>query len=182
MEDSGGQADCHPLLAEVYYDTQSGENMEQWVKLYNPCENQIDMGEYSLGWGGANYTIGRMDLEGTVGSDDCFIVGGPLSISDNSFPMLDLALDFNPDLEKSGGTADGVALFLGEAEDIMVATVPIDAVIYGGGNASNLLDSEGNTPAPHVGDAPDGDSIRRTAATATWIIENTPMPGLCPPY
>jgi hypothetical protein len=54
-------------------------------------------------------------------------------------------------------------------------------VIYGNDNTSNLLDSNGDTPAPHVGDAGDGETIRRTAVT-TWIIEAIPMPDLCPPY
>lgn len=184
METTTGEpADCHPRLVEVFYDTQGGENNEQWVKLFNPCDAEVDLADYSLGWGGANYTVGTMDLSGTIAADECFIVGGPQSDGDNAFPTIDLAQDFNPDLEKSGGTADGVALFLGSAGDITTDTIPVDAVIYGGNNSSNLLDAEGNTPDPHVGDAGDTDSIRRTEdVPPTWIVEANPMPGLCPPF
>lgn len=174
---------CNPLLVEVFYDPMSGENMEQWVKLYNACAADIDLGDYSLGWGGADYTFGTLDLVGTIVAHDCFIVGGPLSIDDNAFPMLDQAEDFAPDLGKSGGDADGVALFFGAAASIEAATVPVDAVIYGANNTSNLLDANGDTPAPHVADAGDTNSIRRTGAVEPmWIVESDPMPDLCPPF
>jgi hypothetical protein len=175
--------DCNPLLAEVFYDPQSGEDQEQWVKLYNACADDINLGNYSLGWAGPNYTFGRLDLSGTILAHQCFLVGGPLSLDDNAFPIFQQEEDFDPDLEKSGGDADGVALFFGEADGIGVATIPLDAVIYGGSNTSNLLDADGNTPDPHVDDAGDTESIRRTAAVPpVWIVESNPMPGLCPPF
>lgn len=182
-ESTTGEPDCHPLLVEVLYDPMSGENMEQWVKLYNTCAQDIDLGGYSLGWGGADYTFGTLDLSGTIMAHDCFLVGGPESEADNAFPTLDQAVDLAPDLGKSGGDADGVALFFGAAASIEAATVPVDAVIYGGNNTSNLLDAEGNTPDPHVADAGDTDSIRRTGAMQTaWIVESNPMPDVCPPF
>lgn len=180
---TGAIPECHPLLVEVFYDTQSGENNEQWIKLFNDCPDPIDLNDYSLGWGGSDYTVGTLDLESMalLAPDDCFIVGGPQSEDDNANPMLDQAIDLDPDLEKSGGTADGVALFYGDAVSIMPDTVPVDAVIYGGNNSSMLIDETGVAPMPHVGDAGDTDSIRRDALDS-WIIEDNAMPGLCPPF
>jgi len=180
---TGEPPDCHPLLVEIFYDTQAAEDMEQWIKLYNACDEDVDLGFYSLGWGGADYTFGTLDLTGSLAMGDCFIVGGPMSISDNAFPTLDQSEDFDPDLQKSGGYADGVALFLGMAAGIQLDTIPVDAVIYGGENFYGLLDANGDSPAPHVGDAGDTDSIRRTSEMPpTWIIESSPMPDLCPPF
>jgi hypothetical protein len=179
---TGSPGDCEPLLVEVFYDTANSENEEQWVELYNPCDVMIDLGDYSVGWGGVDYTVGTMDLVGTVAAYHCFIVGGPDSLNDNANPELDQATDFDPDIEKDSGPGNGVALFLGSAASITPATVPVDAVIYGGNNGNNLLDAEGNTPAPHVVDAGDSRSIRRTAATPTWVVELDPMPGVCPPF
>ncbi|MCX4239153.1 hypothetical protein [Paraliomyxa miuraensis] len=180
---TGGMGDCHPLLVEVYYDTRSGEDQEQWVKLYNACLGDIDLGGYSLGWSGASDTSGTMDLSGTILADGCFIVGGPMSTSENDNPMLDLAMDFNPDIDKANDPGNRVALFLGPAVAIMPATVPVDAVIYGNNNDEMLVDAEGGIPAPHVGDAGDQKSIRRTAvAGPTWIIESNPEPNVCPPF
>jgi hypothetical protein len=179
---TGGPVGCHPLLVEVYYDPQSAEDDEQWVKLYDPCGMNIDLGDYSLGWSGTDYTFGTLDLQGSIVDGECFIVGGPLSIDDNAFPMLDQAVDFDPDVQKGGGLAQGIALFLGDAASIAADTIPVDAVIYGNDNSSGLLDAEGNMPAPHVGGSGDQRSIRRTGEAPTWIIEADPMPGLCPRF
>jgi hypothetical protein len=179
---TGNEAGCELRLVEVYYDTANSEDGEQWVKLHNPCEVEIDLDDYSLGWGGVDYTVGTMDLVGAVAADRCFIVGGPESSNDNANPMLDQGTDFEPGIEKDGGAGNGVALFFGSAASIAAETVPVDAVIYGANNDNDLLDAEGNTPAPHVGNAGDGHSIRRTAATPTWIVEAMPMPSVCPPF
>ena len=53
-------------------------------------------------------------------------------------------------------------------------------MIYGGSNTNALLDADGNTPDPHVGDAPQGQSIRRTELGPAWVIEPSPTPNDCP--
>jgi hypothetical protein len=181
MQSTGAVPDCHPLLVEVVYDPMGNDNNEQWVKLFNACPAALDLADYSLGWGGVDYTLGTLDLLGTLDPSACFIVGGPNSNNSNALPAIDQTIDLSPNLEKSGTLADGVALFLGAAIDIMVDTVPVDAVIYGESNTSSLLDAQGNTPAPHVGDAGQTESIRRTGPR-TWTVEPNPMPELCPPY
>jgi hypothetical protein len=179
---TGGPVGCHPLLVEVFYDPQSAEDDEQWIKLHDPCGMDIDLGDYSLGWSGTDYTFGTLDLQGSISAGGCFVVGGPLSIDDNAFPTLDQAVDLNPDVQKGGGVAHGIALFLGDAASIAADTIPVDAVIYGNDNSSGLLDAEGNMPAPHVGGSGDQRSIRRTGEGPTWVIEAEPMPDVCPPF
>jgi hypothetical protein len=175
--------DCHPLLVEVFYDGMGGNNEKQWIELYNPCGVEITLtNAYSLGWGGNDYTTGTLSLVGMLGDGGCFVVGGPQANNENGNPVFDQVANFSRDLELSGNQADGVALFLGVAEDIAVDTVPVDAVIYGTNNSSGLLDSEGETPEPHVGDAPQLQSIRRTAPEPEWIVESDPMPNDCPPF
>lgn len=178
---TGEEEDCHPLLVEVFYDPANSEDMEQWVKLFNPCAMAVDMGEYSLGWAGSDYTYGTLDLEGMLLPNRCFIVGGPVSNADNAMPTLHQAVDLNPDLIKHHDPGNGVALFLGAAGSIMPDTMPLDAVIYGANNDNDLLDANGDTPPPHVGDAGDRRTIRRTGDRLDWIIEDEPMPNVCPP-
>jgi hypothetical protein len=172
--------DCHPLLAEVLYDAVRGNNNKQWVRLYNPCAVEIELADaYSLGWSGSAYTHG-LDLQGSIDAGECRVVGGPEASNDNGNPVFDQVVSFSPDFEVGGSTADGVALFLGVAADIMTDTVPVDAVIYGTSNDNNLLDAEGDTPDPHVGNVEPGQSIRRTALAPTWTVEANPMPNACP--
>lgn len=184
-ESSGGQPVCHPMLVEVYYDTQSDENEEQWIKLFNPCPEPIELEQYSLGWSGndgTDYTFGRLDLETGMLPNTCFIVGGPTENGENANPDIDLGIDLDPNLDKDGNPGNGVGLFFGSSRDIVAASMPVDAVIYGDNNDANLMDANGDMPMePHVDDAGDRDSIRRTELDR-WQIESNPMPGLCPPF
>lgn len=180
-DDTGSAMPCVPQIVEVLYDPKSGEDQEQWIKLFNDCPDEVDLSDYCLGWGDHDYMAGMLELQGSMAPGSCFIVGGPVSNDDNAFPVLDLPVDFDPNLGKSGGAADGIALFSGPASEIMSDTIPVDAVIYGGNNDAGFMDAEGDIPDPHVGDAGDDESIRRTSAQ-TWEVEDEPQPGLCPPY
>ena len=172
--------DCLPLLAEVLYDIDGSDDDLEWVKLYNPCDEAIDLSGFSLGWGGNAYTYGSLDLSVMLPAGGCVLIGGPMSSAANFDPDLDQSSDFNPDLQNDGGAADGVALFDMAAASVAAGTVPIDAVIYGGANDNELLDADGDTPAPHVGDAEAAQSIRRTALTESWEIADPPTPNACP--
>jgi hypothetical protein len=179
---TGEPGECHPILAEVLYDPMGGnDDDKQWVKLYNPCDAEIELsGAYVLGYGGDDYTYGRLELTGSIDPGACRLVGGPDSSNDNANPVWGQNEDFVPDLQLSGQVADGVALFLGGAEDVMADTVPLDAVIYGVVNESGLLDAEDGMPEPHVGDAGSLDSIRRTSLDAEWEVAASPTPNDCP--
>ncbi len=181
-ESTGMMGACHPILVEVLYDPASGNNDEQWIKLFNPCDEGVNLVGYSLGWGGANYAESGIDLTGSVGAGECFIVGGPQSEDDNANPVLDQAEDLDSDLSQDSTPGNGVALFDMAEDAVLPETHPLDAVIYGDDNMSGLIDPMGNTPPPHVGDASSTNSIRRTSAASTWIIEVNPTPNVCPPY
>lgn len=177
---TGGTADCHPLLAEVLYDPSGGNGGNQWIRLYNPCPDDVELTGYSLGWGGNDYAGQGGDLSGTIAAGECFLLGGPMSNDSSYLPVFDLVLDFSADLPSSGADADGIALFADVEANITADTIPLDAVIYGALNTNGLLDSAGDTPDPHVGDAPQGQSIRRTALDSSWEIEPSPAPNDCP--
>lgn len=174
------------ILAEVYYDEPGTDTNLEWVKLFNGTDAAIDLSTYSLGHGGTSYTFGTYQLVGTIGPGECFVAGGPNASANNGFtepPAYDQALDFNPDIQNSGGTADGIALFNVTADAIGVDTIPIDAVIYGGSNTIEgddnfLIDETGTAPVPDVGNAPDGDSIV-LLSDGTWAFQADPTPTLC---
>ncbi len=177
---SGGGQACHPMLAEVLYDVTGADDQREWVRLFNPCMGAIDLSGYGLGWGGPSYIHGTTDLQGMIAPGDCVTIGGPLSDATNGSPVFDQAVDLQPDLENSGLTGDGVALFSVPAGNIGAATLPVDAVIYGPNNDNGLLDEEGPSPLPNVGDAPPGESLQRTGPVI-WGM-GPPVPGLCPPF
>jgi hypothetical protein len=178
---TGEPGECHPILAEVLHDAVGGNNNKQWVRLYNPCDAEIELADaYVLAYGGESYTIGQFELDGAIDPGECRVVGGPDSSNDNANPVWGQNVDFGPDLQLGGQVADGVALFVGTAADVMADTVPVDAVIYGDANESGLLDAEGAMPEPHVGNVGPGQSIRRTALAAEWEMAESPTPNECP--
>jgi hypothetical protein len=165
------------VLSEVLYDTEGEDSGFEWVELYNGSGVELDLSSYAIGAGGDDYTYSRFALSGRMPPGACWVVGGPQSSSVNGSPAFDLARDFDPDLQNSGSTADGVALFALPAAAITGASVPIDAVIYGTTNANALLDETGRPGAVDVGDADRGRSIERFGAT--WRIQAAPTPNDC---
>ncbi len=165
------------VLSEVLYDVTGGDDGWEWIELYNASEEDVCLDGLSLGWGGSDYTTGDLDLSGTVGPGDTWVVGGTSSGSTNANPTFDQASNFSPDLQNSGSDADGVALFLDVTANVGSSTVPYDAVIYGGSNTNCLLDESGSCGSVDVGDAAAGSSIERTSIGGAWQTQSSPSPG-----
>jgi len=168
------------LLSEVLYDVTSGDDGWEWVELYNASGSDVCLDGLSIGWGGSDYTYGGLDLTGTVSSGATWVVGGLSSGANNGNPTYDQAADLSPDLQNSGSTADGVALFLDVAANVGASTVPYDAVVYGSSNSSCLLDTSGACATPAVGDASANSSIERTTLAGSWQTQSSPTPGSTP--
>jgi cardiolipin synthase len=169
----------HVIISEVLYDLAGSDNQLEWVELYNPTSDTIDLGNYSLGNGGGDYTYSRVQLSGTLLPESCWIVGGPTSNITNDLPIIDQPIDFSPDFQNGGTDADGIALFNVQAISITSQTVPIDAVIYGTTNTHNLIDETGTANLPDVGTASIGKSNERTDVTGTWRVQTAPTPNNC---
>ena len=143
----------------------------EWVELYNDSISAVDLANYSLGWGGADYTVGTLDLDGAgiLASGAYIVIGSP-------------AFDFAPDLEDGFIFADGVALFDMDTALITAATVPVDALVYAsffGFNANGLIDSTGAPSAVLVTIAASGESAARDAF-GVWQASAAPTPGTGP--
>jgi len=138
------------IISEVLYDVPSTDDMLEWVELYNGTADTIDLSGYALSWGGTAYGADKLQLAGSIAPGQCFVVGGPTSSAVNFSPVFDQSVDFNSDIQNADGarTADGIALFASPASGVTNMSVPIDAVIYGGINDSELIDSTGAAPAP----------------------------------
>jgi len=170
-------------IVEVYYDHSGGDDLYEWVKIYNGTPGTVDLAGYSIGWGGTDYTYGTLALAGSLASGECFLVGGPNGNAASGFPGMvgfDQATDFDPDMQNSGPTADGIALFDVPAGMIGANTVPVHAVIYGGANVSGLLDESGAAGNVDIGDLTDETSLRMNE-NATWSANPDPTPTVCLP-
>jgi len=169
----------HVILGEVFYDAADADNGLEWVELYNPTSSTINLGNYSLGNGGTDYTYSRVQLSGALPGGACWVIGGPTSNITNYLPLFNQAIDFSPDFQNGATPADGVALFSVKAISITSQTIPIDAVIYGTANTSGLIDETGAVNPPDVSGVPAGQSIERRDITGTWSIQSAPNPNDC---
>ena len=172
-------ANAEITLSEVFYDATGADDGFEWIELHNESSAPIELGGFSIGWGGTTYLSGAVALSGIVAAGDYFVVGGPESTLDNASPVLDLAVDLESDLQNSGTIADGVALFDIPIEELTPETVPLSAVLYGGENSSGLLDESGLPGAVDVADAPGGSSIER-GLDGVWRVQEIPTPGAPP--
>jgi len=165
------------ILTEVLYDVAGEDNGLEWVEIYNGTMKVVDLAGYSIGSGGTSYTASTLQLVGMLEPGQCFVVGGPKTEASNYNPPLGQAVDFDPDLQNSGSTADAVGLFAVPASGLGGDTVPLDAVIYGGSNGNGLLDETGKAGEVDAPDASSGNSLQRTASG--WIVQPAPTPGDC---
>jgi hypothetical protein len=166
-------------ISEVMFNPSGADDQREWVELYNGTAAAIDLAGYSLGWGGADYTTGTLQLSGIIASGATFVAGGPISDGGNGNPTYDLPIDFGPNLQNGGIFADGLALFNVPATSITSTTVPTDAVIYGIINFAGLIDETGAPGAvDFFGFGPAGASIEIT--DGGWVSQPLPGPGTPP--
>ncbi len=165
------------VLSEVFYDPAGSDDNLEWVEIYNGTGAAIDLAGYSLAWAGTDYTWGKLQLVGTLEAGGCAVIGGPTSTAADFSPTFFQAVNLDQDIQNSGDAADAMALFAMPAASLNAASVPIDAVLYGGSNSSNLKDETGAAGAVDVVDVASGHSIERVGAT--WTDQATPTPNDC---
>ena len=165
------------IITEVVYDVSGEDSGFEWVEIYNGSPGSVDLSGYSIAGGGTDYTWTQLQLSGTIDAGECWVVGGPNGNENNGNPAYDIAMDFSPDLQNSGSTADAVGLFDIPASDINGSSVPLDVVIYGSSNNSGLIDETGTARDPDVADANANSSLARQSDG--WISTPTLTPGDC---
>ncbi len=165
------------VISEIYYNPPGADSGKEWVEIFNGTPANIELADYSLGSAGTTYANSVVQLAGELAPGQCFVVGGPTTGDDSANALFDQLFDFEPDFQNSGDKADGIALFDIPANSITGNSVPIDAVIYGGSNANNLLDETGEVNEPDIGKASTGSSAERT--TTGWLAQPEPTPNDC---
>lgn len=163
-------------IVEVSYDAGGADDEREWVELWNSGDTPVDLSTWSLGWGGTSLVSGQQTLSGVIEAGARFLIGGPLGDTTEPPLSFDLPIDFDPDLQNGGVTADAIALFDLPADEVDAETWPADVVLYGESNDSLLLDPSGAVAPVHVADAPGGASIERGPG-GVWRVQPEPTPG-----
>jgi hypothetical protein len=165
------------MFAEIFMSVSGSDAGREWVVLYNPCAVPIDFGNYSVAWGDDNFD-GAVDLVGTVGAGECFVLGGPTSDAGNFMPVYDQQSEFNPQLWRDFG---GLGIYEAAAATVTATSVPVDVFVWGPDNTVGWVDPDGNVAAVTHAAWPADISLRRTAPT-TWVEGDPPTPNACPTF
>ncbi|MDA8692775.1 lamin tail domain-containing protein, partial [Saprospiraceae bacterium] len=143
-------AACGLVINEVDYDQGATDDAE-FIELFNPCGQAIDMSTYSIQLinGGNNNTYETINLSGTLASGDYYVI----CTNSSNTPNCDLELTTNANLIQDGAP-DAIALFDG--------TVIADVLSYEGnvtgfveGTATGLMD-DGSIPSFGLSRIPNG--------------------------
>ena len=72
-----------------------------------------------------------------------------------------------------------MALFALQAFEVTESSVPVDTVLYGGTNQSNLKGSTGAAAEVNTPDVNSGWSLQRIGVDS-WDVSDSPSPDTCP--
>lgn len=189
-EVTSAPAESKLILAEIFYDHSGVDDGFEWIKLYNAGNAPVVLDGHSISVGNTSYDpdsdayATAFDLTGSLDAGSCLLIGGPNADAENGNPVYDIAMQFTPQIQNSDGTTDkgdAAAIFNVQVSAITSETIPIDAVIFGGGNSKGFLDETGSVGTADVADAAAGKSIRRSSLT-TWEVATTPTPNDCPNF
>jgi hypothetical protein len=168
------------LITELLVDVTGVDDGQEWVELYNPGDTFVDLANYSLGHGGTNYLITRVQLAGVLPPRGCAVIGGPATVAANGSPTFFQGIAFMPALQNGGAASDGVALFATRSANITATSVPMDAILYSGTNTSNLLGEDGQPKTVISPLPPTNGSIERVSPTSDLFrAVAAPTPGRC---
>lgn len=164
-------------IAEVLADPQGDDDGLQWIKLRNRSSVELNLSEYRLQAGQANYDVMSVDLTGTLPPGGCAVIGGPIQSGSNSDPVYSQVENFTPDLPHAGTQAAGFAVFDNHATPLGGLLTPVDALLVGVENHTQLLDPDAEIATPHCGTPLTGTSALRTSAVT--CIQSQMQPAAC---
>ncbi len=149
-------------IAEVLADPQGGDDGLQWIKLRNRSAAELDLSGYRLQAGQANYDLITVDLMGSIPPGGCAVIGGPVQSSSNGDPVFEQVIDFAPNLPHVGTQAAGFAVFDRNASPVAGILAPVDTMLVGVENHTQLLGPDAEIATPHCGRPLSGMSALRT--------------------
>ncbi|MCA9632828.1 MAG: hypothetical protein KC766_34480 [Myxococcales bacterium] len=168
----------------MLYDAPAGDAGREWIELYNPGSEPVDLAAAALGYGGSTLTSVTLDLPALIlAPGACVVVGGPDASADIGSPSYAATLNLGGLQNATSDTADGVALFVGPASSLNAGSLPFDVVLYGAANSNSLPSSDGSVPSQgYVMASAAGQSLYSSlggSRSAAWGIASVPSPGRC---
>jgi len=137
---------CQVLINELYYDHPSGDDGEEWVELYNPGSNAINLENWRIEKAGIVFKMVLIFPNITIEEE------GYLLIGESNVPEVDIYAELVFQNGNSG--TDGVRLV--SADGLWT-----DTVLYDSPNSNELIDDTGFSGVSFAPDVSAGNSLSR---------------------
>ncbi|MFA6525532.1 MAG: lamin tail domain-containing protein [Patescibacteria group bacterium] len=142
----------HIVINEVLYDPTGSDLGSEWIEIFNPTNNIIDLNNWSIEMGGVSFsnviTFGNVAIQ-----PQSFFVVGELNIIN-----ADLIVD-RLQFQNGGSETDGIRI-INQNNEV------IDTVLYDEPNLNHLTDDAGVTGINFAPDVSAGSSLGRNAQSA----------------
>ncbi len=183
----------HALISEALYDPSGPEPGAEWVELYNPTAQPVDLSGWSLGDAAVDgeYGSGRyLFPQGTwIAGRGVLVVAAQAADVAGFLPDLEFCIDPNrddprvPNMVPAGGWT-GFGFALGNAGDEVILRDAVgrtvDALVYGAGSYPGVIAHPGGVPQGHSLERRPVDRDSDDCSRDFWD-RYPPTPGHLPP-
>jgi hypothetical protein len=152
----------YPVISEVLYNPVGDADPDEWVEIYNPTGQPVDLSGWGLGDVGPAGEYGSGLYTFPAGA--ALPPGGVIVVARQAADVIGLTPDFEfvidplrndpavPDMNPAGAW-DGFGFALGNAGDEVIlldnSAAPVDALVYGSGSYPGVIAHPGVSAAGH---------------------------------
>jgi len=144
----------HLLISEVYYDTNSGSSAEEWIEIYNPTRDKIDLSNYKIGdeeTNGGGEGMYRFPDGAKIKANEKIVIAAKASAFRSLYKKL-------PDYEfikteecvlsmrREKDWAAGIINLANSGDEVLLLDKednPVDVVVYENGQFLNIVPHQG---------------------------------------
>lgn len=175
-----------PLISEVFYDTPGTDSQEEWIEIYNPTANSLDLSGYKLG-----------DEETQGGSEGMYQFPAGASIASGQrlvvalkatgfFALYGVNPDFEvvdtdpsvPDMTPYSAWASGTIALSNSGDEVLLldgSDTPVDVVTYENGSYPGVIPHPGVTTGHSIERQPP--NVDTNDCSQDFIDQASPSPG-----
>ncbi len=168
------------LISEVYYDTVGDDNLEEWIEIYNPTNQTINLSNYKIGdeeTKGGNEGMYQFPPEAVIAAGEQKVIAknaiGFYALY-KKYPDWEILTtddeigDFSetPDMNKYSSWGSGSLSFTNTGDEVLLINendIVVDAVVFESGSYENVVKNNGVATGHSISrilDQPDTDNCQ----------------------
>ncbi len=157
------------VINELYYDPIGSDSGFEWIELYNPTEESINLKGWKIEKAGSEFTLCYLFKDNIIIHSRDFLLIGEDKVS-----SADIITELS--FQNGGSSTDGVRIVSPQGDYT-------DTILYDSPNENNLFDDTGTIGTDFAPDVSSGHSLARiqdgvdTNSSSDWFDCEQPTPG-----